>query len=118
MTHPIHRDHPKNTQAVISVRNLSYSYHSGVEVLKDINLDIFEEDFLGLVGPNGGGKSTLLKLIVGILPLQHGTISLFGKDLKNFHRWSCFGYVSQKANHFDRRFPATVEEVVAMGRTA
>lgn len=118
MTHPIHRDRPKNDQPVISVQNVSYSYQRGMQVLKDINLDIFEEDFLGMVGPNGGGKSTLLKLIVGILPLQHGTISLFGKNLKDFHRRSCLGYVSQKATHFDRRFPATVEEVVAMGRTS
>lgn len=121
MTHTEHNQHAelkKNHEPVISVRNLSFAYQQGMQILKDINIDIYEEDFLGLIGPNGGGKSTLLKLIVGILPMQHGSIRLFGKTLKEFHRWSCIGYVSQNAAHFDRRFPATVWEVVSMGRTA
>ena len=122
MEHAHHNQHTpasqtKKAEPVISVRNVSYSYEPGLQVLKDIDLDIYEEDFVGIIGPNGGGKSTLLKLIVGILPMQHGAIRLFGKTLKDFHRWSCIGYVSQKATHFDRRFPATVWEVVAMGRT-
>lgn len=103
---------------MICVRNLSFSYGQGIQVLKDINLDVNAEDFLGIIGPNGGGKSTLLKLVLGLLPLQHGSIHVLGKPLKEFHRWSCIGYVSQKAAHFDRRFPATVGEIVAMGRTA
>lgn len=118
MPHPKHIQKQKNNEPVISVRNVSFAYQPGMQVLKDIDLDIFEEDFLGIIGPNGGGKSTLLKLIVGILPLQHGAIRLFGKPVKDFHRWSCIGYVSQKVAHFDRRFPATVWEVVSMGRTA
>ncbi len=121
--HIPHKKKEKNSasevrEPVICVRNLSFEYLPGMPVLKDINLDVYPEDFIGLIGPNGGGKSTLLKLMVGILPLQHGSIHLFGKTLKDFHRWSCVGYVSQKAAHFDRRFPATVFEVVAMGRTA
>lgn len=115
-----HQKHDKvsgKKAPVIAVRNVSFAYQNGMQVLKDINLDIFEEDFLGIIGPNGGGKSTLLKLIVGILPIQQGSIHLFGKTIKEFRRWSCIGYVSQKAGHFDRRFPATVWETVAMGRT-
>ncbi len=121
MTHTQHNQHAqlqKNHEPVISVKNVSFAYQPGMQILKDINLDIYEEDFVGIIGPNGGGKSTLLKLIVGILPIQHGSIRLFGKTLKDFHRWSCIGYVSQKAAQFDRRFPATVWEVVSMGRTA
>jgi len=116
--HQKHLEAKNNNEPVISIRNVSFAYLPGMSVLKDINLDIYAEDFLGIIGPNGGGKSTLLKLIVGILPLQHGSIRIFGKQLKDFHRWSCIGYVSQKATHFDRRFPATVCEIVAMGRTA
>jgi len=118
MNHSKHLNGPPKKEPVISVRNVSYEYIRGMPVLKDINLDIYGEDFLGMIGPNGGGKSTLLKLIVGVLPLQKGTIHLFGKVLKDFHLWSCIGYISQKAAHFDNRFPATVWEVVAMGRTA
>lgn len=113
-----HMKRQKNNKPVICIKNVSFAYQPGIQILKDINLDIYEEDFLGLIGPNGGGKSTLLKLVVGLLPLQHGTIELFGRSVKDFHRWSCIGYVSQKATSFDRRFPATVAEIVAMGRTA
>ena len=103
---------------IIEVEKLTYSYDAPVAALKDINLIINEGDFVGLIGPNGGGKSTLIKLILGILPLQKGSIKLFGKTLKQFKHWSCIGYVSQTASHFDRRFPATVEEIVAMGRVS
>lgn len=103
---------------IIEVEHVSFSYGGKILALKDINLTIFEGDFLGLIGPNGSGKSTLLKLILGILPLQHGSIKLFGKPIKQFDRWSCVGYVSQTASHFDRRFPATVSEIAAMGRVS
>lgn len=102
---------------VISVKNLSYEYASDLDALKNINLEVMKGDFIGLIGPNGGGKSTLLKLMMGILPLQKGLVELFGVDLKHFRDWHFIGYVSQKATHFDKRFPATVREVVSMGRT-
>lgn len=116
--HPKHTAKKDGKEPAISVRNVTFEYLPGMPILKDIDLDIYPEDFLGLIGPNGGGKTTLLKLILGILPMQKGTIRLFGKALKEFHRWSCIGYVSQKAGHFDRKFPVTVGEIVAMGRTA
>ncbi len=101
---------------VIEIKNLSFSYGGSEDVLKDINFNVYKGDFVGLIGPNGGGKSTLLKLIVGILNLQQGDIKLFNQDLRNFNDWPKIGYVSQKVSHFDRRFPATVFEVVSMGR--
>ncbi len=107
----VHSDHP-----IIDIGGLSFSYSGEQPVLKDINLKICEGDFVGLIGPNGGGKSTLLKLIVGILQIQNGSIKLFGKELKDFKEWHRIGYVSQNAAHFDRRFPATVWEIVSMGR--
>lgn len=112
-----HKGSPEKIPA-ISIKNLTFSYDGNIPVLKDVDLNIYPGDFMGLVGPNGGGKTTLLKLIVGILPLQKGSVELFGKELKDFRQWSCIGYVSQKATHFDRRFPATVWEIVSMGRVA
>ncbi len=104
------------SSAVISVQNLTFSYDGKTPVLKNINLEIEEGDFVGLIGPNGGGKSTLLKLMLNILPLQQGRIRLFGRDMRSFKDWTCIGYVSQKATHFDRQFPVTVWEVVSMAR--
>lgn len=114
VSHNLHKD----GDPIIKVKNLSFAYHHSNPILSNINLKVFPGDFLGIIGPNGGGKSTLLKLIVGILPMQQGSVEIFGKSMKDFKRWSCIGYVSQKAAHFDRRFPATCYEVVAMGRAA
>ncbi len=101
-------------QPLISVQNIHFAYHSHEAILKNITFDIFEGDFLGLIGPNGGGKTTLLKLMVGILPVQKGKIKLFGVDIQRFKQRDLIGYVSQKAAHIDEHFPVTVEEIVGM----
>lgn len=54
---------------IIEIKNLSFSYHKQ-KILEDINLEAYEKDFLAIIGPNGGGKSTLLKLILGINPIK------------------------------------------------
>ena len=108
----------KKIPPIVSIKNLAFEYSKGYPVLKNIHFDILEGDFIGLVGPNGGGKSTLLRLMVGILPLQKGSVELFGEKLQHFKHWDWIGYISQKATHFDKRFPATVTEVVRMGLTA
>jgi zinc transport system ATP-binding protein len=77
-----------------------------------------EGDFMGVLGPNGGGKTTFIKLILGILQPSCGSIELFGKPMQQFRDWHLIGYVPQTAGNFDRRFPITVEEVVSMGRTS
>lgn len=105
-------NHQKN---IIEVKNISFSY-GDVEVLKNITLDIHEGDYISLIGPNGGGKTTLLKIMLGLITPQQGEVKLFGKDIKVFKDWSKFGYVPQKAINFDPLFPVTVREVVAMGR--
>ena len=64
----------------ISINNLFFKYEKEF-VLEDINLKVKEKDFLTILGPNGGGKSTLLKLILGINPLKKGDISIFGNKL-------------------------------------
>lgn len=105
-------------QPIISVQNIHFAYHNHEAILKNITFDIFEGDFLGLIGPNGGGKTTLLKLMVGILPVQKGAIKLFGIDIQSFKQKDFIGYVSQKVAHFDEHFPVTVEEIVGMSLIA
>ena len=102
---------------IVELSNVSFSYGKEV-VVKDITFNIHKGDYLGMVGPNGAGKSTLLKLILGLLKAGSGNIKLFGQDISNFKDWHKIGYVPQKAVQFDNNFPATVYEVVSMGRYA
>ena len=69
---------------IIKIRNLNFSYDKQV-VLEDINLEYSSDEFLAIIGPNGGGKSTLLKLILGLLKPQSGEIKLFGKEIGRAH---------------------------------
>lgn len=97
---------------VIEVSNLSYSYEKQ-RVLENINFEIKKNDFLTIIGPNGGGKSTLLKLILGINELKEGSIKIFGEDFsKQIHQ---IGYVPQNTN-INLNFPISVLEVVMMGQ--
>ncbi len=91
---------------IINVKNLFFKY-SKINVLEDINLNIKEDDFLAIIGPNGGGKSTLLKLLLGLLKPQKGEINLTLKT-------DDIGYVPQNTN-LNIDFPITALEVVLMG---
>ena len=96
---------------IIDIKNLSFSYQKQ-KVLENINLCVEEGDFLAIIGPNGGGKSTLLKLILGINPVKEGSIKIFGeKPHKNLQK---IGYVPQNTN-VNTDFPIKVIEVVLMG---
>lgn len=106
-----------HTQNIIEIDKVSFSY-TDETVLKNISLNIHQGDYLGIIGPNGGGKTTLLKIMLGLLIPQSGTVKLFGQDINHFKDWSKIGYVPQKAAAFDPHFPLTVEETVAMGRYA
>lgn len=108
------KSHIDHTHTIIELDKVCFSY-TGEEVIKDVSLEIHKGDYVGIIGPNGGGKSTLLKLMLGILKPNKGTIKLFGSGLKEFKDWSKIGYVPQRA-HVETNFPVTVEEVVAMGR--
>src|SRR5699024_7023936 len=103
-------------ESVIRLENVSFSYDQKL-ILENINLNIKRGMFLGLVGPNGGGKSTLIKIILGLLKPDHGKIFLLDKPIHKFSEWNKIGFVSQKANAFNKGFPATVFEVVSMGLT-
>jgi zinc transport system ATP-binding protein len=100
---------------VIEIENLSFSY--GAEpVLEEVSLTVEQGEIVGLIGPNGSGKTTLLKLILGLLIPQQGTIRLFGQELHRFHERTRVSYVRQRSWDFERTFPASVEEIVRLGR--
>ncbi|MBI5728796.1 MAG: metal ABC transporter ATP-binding protein [Candidatus Magasanikbacteria bacterium] len=107
-------DHSKN---IIEVQGVSFGYTNEL-ALKNIDLNVHAGDYLGIIGPNGGGKTTLLKIMLGLLQPTEGSVKLFGQPMEKFKAWPRIGYVPQKAVQFDAAFPATVEEVVAMGRAA
>lgn len=95
--------------SVLQIKDLSFSYNNQ-EVLQNINLHVEKKDFLAIIGPNGGGKTTLLKLILGINKIQKGTINILG----NSSNISSIGYVPQNTN-ININFPIKVKEVVMMG---
>lgn len=105
------------THTVISLENIDFAYDNKT-VLNKVNLNIERGSFMGLVGPNGGGKTTLIKIILGLLTPDHGSVKLLDQPIESFTNWNHIGFVSQKANSFNRGFPATVFEVVSMGLTA
>ena len=99
---------------LISVENVSF-YFQGLEVLRNISFSISAGDFLSLIGPNGCGKTTLIRVILGILKPASGRVIIMGEEVEQFTQWARIGYVPQKATHLDPYFPASVREVVAMG---
>ncbi len=98
---------------VIECTNVNFSYEEGCPVLEDVSLCVEKGDFLGIIGPNGGGKSTLLKLILGLLTPNSGSIKVLGLPPKEGR--VKIGYVPQFKT-FSRTFPISVEETVLMGR--
>ncbi|MGC9307237.1 MAG: metal ABC transporter ATP-binding protein [Thermoplasmatota archaeon] len=89
---------------------------SGATVISDASFTIEQGDYVGMVGPNGGGKTTLLQALLGIIPASAGIIRLFGQDIKAFSDWQRVAYVAQDAINFDASFPLTVRELTGLGR--
>jgi zinc transport system ATP-binding protein len=96
----------------IEIRNVNFSY-GAAQVLEDISLKVNPGEFLGIVGPNAGGKSTLLRIILGLLTPQSGQIQVFGRPPGTASRQ--IGYVPQYPS-FPRDFPITVEQSVLLAR--
>ena len=102
---------------VFEIKNLSFEAN-GQKILESVSLSVLPGDYCAIIGPNGGGKTTLIRLLLGLEKPTLGSIKLFGQELKSFKRWDKVGYVPQRAAQLDQNFPATVLEVVKMGRIA
>ncbi|RLA79758.1 MAG: zinc ABC transporter ATP-binding protein, partial [Epsilonproteobacteria bacterium] len=102
---------------IFDVKNLSFSVR-GQDILTNISLEIFNAEYIAIIGPNGGGKTTLIRMLLGLDKPTSGDIHLFGKKLENFKEWYKIGYVPQRASHVDQNFPATALDIVKMGRTS
>ncbi len=96
----------------IEISDLWFSF-TGTPVLEGVNLEIYPGDFLAIIGPNGGGKTTLLKLMIGLLKPDRGSVKVLGHPPREVaHR---IGYVPQESGP-DKRFPISVFDIVLMGR--
>ncbi|MDR0982924.1 MAG: ATP-binding cassette domain-containing protein [Culturomica sp.] len=95
------------SEPVLELIDVSAGY-DGEQVIEKVNLQIANDDFIGIIGPNGGGKTTLLKVIIGLITPYSGKI-VYHADLKNL-----FGYLPQN-NFIDRNFPINVRETVLSG---
>ena len=100
---------------VLEVSNLNVNRANSVAI-EDANFTIHKGDYVGIVGPNGGGKTTLLLALLNITPRTKGTIRFFGQDIESFSHWEKVAYVPQNAINFDSQFPLTVRELVSLGR--
>ncbi len=98
----------------LEVKNLNYRFN-GQQVLENIDMSIEAGDYVGLLGPNGGGKTTLIKMLLGILRPDSGEIKFFGQDLSTFKHKEKIGYVPQSINSTGLDFPATALEIVMSG---
>ncbi len=98
---------------LIEIQNLNAGY-DGRTVLRDVDLTVYDRDFLGIIGPNGGGKTTLIKCILGLLKPQSGTITFHPQRPADGQASLTIGYLPQYTA-IDRKFPITVQEVILSG---
>ncbi len=99
---------------VISVQDLNYQVGEQ-KILSDISFDITQGEYVALVGPNGGGKTTLIKVLLGLITQNSGKIQILGSEKKRFKKCYKIGYVPQNVSLFDSNFPLSVYETVALG---
>ena len=100
---------------ILEIRNLNAGYDQSL-VLKNINFQVLENDFIGIIGPNGGGKTTLIKTILGLIkPFSGDIFYYFPGKTRDFRKY--IGYLPQQ-NVIDKKFPISVREVVLSGLTS
>ncbi|MGD9474283.1 MAG: metal ABC transporter ATP-binding protein [Eubacteriaceae bacterium] len=99
------------TKTAIHIEDLSVVYDQTI-ALEGVCLDVEEGEYLGIIGPNGGGKTTFLKALLGLTKISSGKIEIFGQSGKPYH--AALGYVPQFSG-LNKAFPMTVEEVVLTG---
>ncbi|MCF6310670.1 MAG: metal ABC transporter ATP-binding protein [Sulfurimonas sp.] len=107
----------KFTVPILDVKDLNFEV-KGQSILSNISFEIFSSEYIAIIGPNGGGKTTLIRMLLGLDKPTSGEIKIFGKKLEDFKKWYKIGYVPQRASHVDSSFPATVLDIVKMGRTS
>ncbi len=101
----------------VELRKLSFGYGGGPLVLRDVDLEISAGEFVAIAGPNGGGKTTLMRVALGLEQPSTGEALLFGEPAARFSRRSTLGYLAQRSQ-LGVDAPATVREVVSAGRLA
>lgn len=101
----------------LELEGVSFAYRPGQPVLTDVSLAVEEGEFVAVAGPNGGGKTTLVRLALGLSRPSSGTVRLFGEPAHRFSRRATLGYVAQRTQ-VGGHGPVTVREVVSAGRLA
>lgn len=102
-------------EPIIEVENLTVT-RNGRKIIEDATFNVEPKAYMGVVGPNGGGKTTLMHAILGVLPAESGSIKIMGVPLEDFEDWNQVAFVSQDSINFDDKFPLTVRELVGLGR--
>lgn len=101
----------------VELEHVSFRYGSNEPVLEDVNLRVEEGEFVAIAGPNGGGKTTLVRLVLGLERPSTGRVLLYGEPADRFGRRADLGYLAQRSV-LGTDAPATVREVVRAGRLA
>jgi zinc transport system ATP-binding protein len=101
----------------VELRDVAFGYAPGQRVLEDVSLVVGEGEFVAIAGPNGGGKTTLVRIVLGLERPASGSALLWGERAHRFSRRRTLGYLAQRAE-LGGDAPATVREVVSAGRLA
>lgn len=104
-------------KTIIEADNVSF-YYGEVPALTNLSFSVHQGDYVGVIGPNGGGKTTLIKMMLGLVQPTEGLITVFGQPVHSLVERHLIGYVPQRITHSAVEFPATVQEVVESGRTS
>ncbi len=105
------------TAPAVELERVSFGYRPGQPVLADVSLTVAAGELVAVAGPNGGGKTTLVRLVLGLARPSSGSVRLFGEPAHRFSRRAGLGYVAQRAQ-LGGQGPVTVREVVSAGRLA
>jgi zinc transport system ATP-binding protein len=100
---------------VVELDDVSFGYRAGVRVLEDVSLAVAAGEFVAIAGPNGGGKTTLLRLALGLERPSTGEVRLFGEPARTYGERARIGYLAQRSQ-LGLHAPVTVREVVEAGR--
>lgn len=104
------------TTPILSAEHLTLGYSNALAILRDLSFEVYDKDFIGIIGPNGGGKTTLIRSILGLLSPEQGVIRYYDKSGQPTRALKV-GYIPQQSR-IDRKFPITVSELVSAGLLA